>query len=278
MLAETYGLDHVVVNDHIRLPQGPKVAEAWTVLAAIGAATKRIRLGSCVSPLPLRHPLLLAKMAATVDQLSNGRLIMGVGAGWHREEFEWLAVPFYPYSERLAQTEEALQLLQQLWTKSAITFHGRFYQVKNVTLEPKPVQQPHPPFFLGGGSLNVLELAARFGKGWMPFAPTPAGLKRRLQQFAKMLAANGRIVNEVEIIPSILFQLGKNKAEARQQLPTWGKPPHDLRAIFGNTEDCISRIQEYEQAGATHLALRLVHPVYLEADLSQIADGILPGL
>lgn len=276
VLAETHGFDHVVVNDHIRLPQGLKVAEAWTVLAAIAVATKRIRLGTCVSPLPLRHPLLLAKMAASVDQLSGGRLIMGVGAGWHRDEFEWLGVPFYPHAERLAQTEEALQLIQQLWTKSTITFTGRFYQVSEVVLEPKPVQRPHPPFFLGGGSLQVLDLTARFGTGWMPFAPTPQGLKRRLQQFAQLLTAHGRMINEVEIIPSLLFQFGKNKVEARKQLPVWGKPPQDLRAIFGNAEDCLERIQEYAQAGATQLTLRLIHPANLDADLSEIASEILP--
>lgn len=277
-MIEDLGLDHVVVNDHLRLPGGPLINEAWMVLAGIGAVTKRVRIGPSVSPLPIRHPYLLAKMAATVDHLTDGRLLMGVGAGWHRKEFEWVNTAFLPHSNRLDQTEEAMRLIQSYWTKSETSFDGDYYQVKSVRLEPKPVQNPHPPFLLGGGSLRILELTVRYGSGWMPFAPTTSGLVRRIKLLDEMLSNEGRSIDELEIIPSILLQFGKTKKSALKRLPKWGKPPNEERAILGAPEECLMRIREYAEVGATHLALRLVNPKDLEQDLSKLVDHILPGL
>jgi probable F420-dependent oxidoreductase len=277
-LIEAAGLDHVLVNDHLCLPRGPYVIEAWTLLAAIGAVTEHIRLGPCVTPLPLRQPYLLAKMGATVDQLSKGRLLMGVGGGWHREEFEWLGSPFLPHSKRLAQTEEAIELIQSYWSKPRTTFHGDYYRVQDVALEPKPVQHPYPPFFLGGGSMKVLELTATYGQGWMPFAPTSAGLTRRIQQLDELLSEHGRVRNEVKIIPSIILQFGKSQKDAQKRLPKWGNPTAADRAILGSPVECLTRIHEYAEAGATHLALRLVHPTEISQSINIIQEQILPHL
>ena len=275
---EAAGLDHVVVNDHLRLPRGSQINEAWTVLAGMGTVTKRIRLGPSVSPLPIRHPYLVAKMAATVDHLTNGRLLMGVGAGWHKKEFEWVGAQFLPHSKRITQTEEAIQLIQRYWTKPTVSFQGEYYQIKAVALEPKPVQQPHPPFLLGGGSLRILELTVKYGGGWMPFAPTTTGLLRRVKLLDEMLNNEGRSIDALEIIPSILLQFGKTKKAAQKRLPKWGKPPNEDRAIFGTPEECLARIHDYADVGATHLALRLVHPKDLEQDIATIVEKILPGL
>lgn len=277
-LAEHAGLDHVVVNDHLHLPNRPGVSEAWTVLAGIAAETERIRLGPSVTPLPLRHPFLLAKLAATIDQLSNGRLLMGVGAGWNREEFQFIQVPFLKHAKRLKQTEEALQVLLQMFTKTKITFQGDFYQIMGTTLEPKTIQQPYPPIFLGGGSLAILDLTVRYGKGWMPFAPSAIGLARRIEQLAERLAANKRSLRELEIIPSILLQFGKSPKGAKKLLHVLSKPPDETRMILGSPSDCLTRIQEYADAGATHLALRLLHPDSAEADINTIAHEMIPSL
>lgn len=277
-VVEAAGFDHIVVNDHIRLPGGPYINEAWTVLSGMATVTKGIRLGPSVTPLPLRHPYLLAKIAATVDHLSQGRLMMGVGAGWHREEFRWVETPFLPHANRLAQAEEALQLIQSLWTESLTTFHGEHYHMDEVGFEPKPAQQPHPPFFLGGGSLRILELTAHYGTGWMPFAPSVSGLRRRLQQLEELLNSRNRKLSEFEIIPSILLQFGKSTKDAQRKLPKWGRPPNEARAIFGPPAECLARIQEYADAGATHLALRLVHPDEFEQDIKIIVQEILSHL
>jgi len=277
-VVEAAGLDHVVVNDHLRLPEGPHINEAWTVLASMGAVTDRIRLGPCVTPLPLRHPYLLAKMATTLDHLTGGRLILGVGAGWHREEFEWAGVPFLPHSKRLAQTEEAIQLLRSYWTEAVTTFQGDYYQIQDAVLEPKPIQAPYPPFFLGGGSINVLDLIARYGHGWMPFSPTVSGLRQRLDQLDAMLVNYGRKLEDLEIIPNILLQFGHSKQEARQGLPKWGTPLSENRVILGTPADCLKRIHEYVDAGATHLALRLVQPDEIKQAITLITQEIVPNL
>ena len=277
-IVEGAGLDHIVVNDHLRLPGGPYINEAWTVLSGMATVTESIRLGPSVTPLPIRHPYLLAKMAATVDQISEGRLMVGVGAGWHREEFQWVGTPFLSHTNRLTQTEEALQLMRSLWTESSTTFHGKHYHIDAVELEPKPIQQPHPPFFLGGGSLRILELTAQYGDGWMPFAPSTSGLIRRLQQLEELLISRNRKLSEFEIIPSILLQFGKSTKDAQRRLPKWGRPPKETRAIFGPPAECLARIQEYVDAGATHLALRLVHPNEFDQNIKTIVQEILPHL
>ena len=277
-LVDAAGFDHVVVNDHFHLPRGSKIEEAWTMLAAIGTVTQHVRVGPCVSPLPLRHPYLLAKMATTIDLLTAGRLLMGVGAGWHPHEFQLLKVPFFRHPERIAQTEEAVYLLQRLWTESEVSFHGVHYQLKTVALEPKPVQRPHPPFFFGGGSRGILEVMAYYGSGWMPFAPTLEGFQRRFSQLKEMLAFNDRSLEGFEVIPNLLFQHGKNLADAKKRLPKWGKPPSDDRALLGSAQECAERIKAYAEVGATHLTLRFVKPSTFETDLTVVQKEILPQL
>ncbi|MFX0169709.1 MAG: LLM class flavin-dependent oxidoreductase [Candidatus Hodarchaeota archaeon] len=277
-LIEKAEFDHVVVNDHFSLPRGSKVEEAWTVIAAIGTVTHSVRIGPSVTPLPLRHPFLLAKMAATVDQLTSGRLLMGVGAGWYRQEFQWLEVPFHRHPERLAQIEEAVHVIQRLWTEKTVSFQGIYYQLNAVSLEPKPVQQPHPPFFFGGGSRGILELMAYYGNGWMPFAPTLQGLQTRINQLWDLLAFNDRSQEDFEVIPNMLFQHGKNAVDARKHLPKWGKSLDDSRVILGSSEDCAERLKAYAEMGATHLTLRLVNPTTVERDLELIQKEILPKL
>lgn len=233
--AEVEGLDHVVVNDHVALPWTPHVAEAWTTLAAIGGATKRIRVGVCVTPLPLRAPFWVAKMTATIDQLTGGRLLVGVGAGWYRREFAWSGAAFRPHAERLAQTEEALQLLQALWSQPVVTFQGRFYQADKVTLEPKPVQKPGPPILLGGGSEAVMRLTARYGAGWMPFAPSLPGLVGRLARLKALLKAERRSPKALQICPSVILQLGQAAKRRGGGCPTRCAPnPRKSRMAFSD--------------------------------------------
>jgi probable F420-dependent oxidoreductase len=278
--AEAADLNHVVVNDHLALPSTPHVAEAWTTLAAIGAATKRIRVGVCVTPLPLRHPFWVAKMAATIDQLTDGRLLVGVGAGWYRREFALAGVAFRPHAERLAQTEEAIQVLQALWSRPVTTFQGQFYQVDRATLEPKPVQAPGPPLLLGGGSEGVLRLVARYGAGWMPFAPSLSGLARRLDQLKALLKADRRSLNALQISPSVVFQLGTSRGEAWQRLPdpVRAQSKKESHGIFGPADACLEQIRSYAAAGATHLSLRLVGPSTAEKQIGVIRREILPYL
>lgn len=131
-------------------------------LAAAAVATERLRLTSFVLDNDFRHPAVLAMAAGTIDILSGGRLELGIGAGWMKPEYIQSGIPFDPPGVRIARLEETLQLLTQLFTGNPVTFQGRFYQTEGLALPPVPVQQPHPPFVIGGGSRKILTLAGRY--------------------------------------------------------------------------------------------------------------------
>lgn len=131
-------------------------------LAAAAIATERLRLTSFVFDNDFRHPAVLAMSAGTIDILSGGRLELGIGAGWMKPEYTHTGIPFDPPGVRIARLEETLQLLTQLFTGQSVTFQGEFYQVEDWTLPPVPVQQPHPPFVIGGGSRKILTLAGKY--------------------------------------------------------------------------------------------------------------------
>jgi alkanesulfonate monooxygenase SsuD/methylene tetrahydromethanopterin reductase-like flavin-dependent oxidoreductase (luciferase family) len=158
--ADSLGIDGFVLPDHYMTPQGNDTLEAWVTLAYFAAVTDHIRLGTLVTPIPLRSPQLLAKMVSTVDVLSEGRSFLGVGAGWSKEEFEG-------YSEwdeprvRVEKVDEGVALIKRLWTEPAVDFEGKHYKAKGAVLLPKPVQKPHPPLLFGGRGSRMLKLAGK---------------------------------------------------------------------------------------------------------------------
>ena len=164
------GWDAACVTDHF-MPNTPDkvgdVMECWTTLAALAPLTSRMRIGTIVAGNTYRHPAVLAKMAAQVDVISNGRLICGLGAAWQQNEHEAYGIPFYTVQERLARLDEACQILKTLWTQDRSTFKGRYYQLADAPLAPKPAQQPHPELMIGGGGEKVtLKIVARHADHW----------------------------------------------------------------------------------------------------------------
>ena len=173
--AEEQGFDAVVVNDHI-IMNGSGRSTYWrncydplVTLSYLAARTSRIRLGTSMLIMPYRNPIATAKMVATLDQMSGGRVIAGVGAGWAEAEYEALGVPF---RERGARTTEYLELWKACWAPGETSFHGRFFSFDDMHVNPKPVQQPHPPIWIGGSSHASLRRAAVFAQVWQP-SPTP---------------------------------------------------------------------------------------------------------
>jgi probable F420-dependent oxidoreductase len=173
--AEALGFDAVLVNDHIIVDSSPRSA-VWTntydpliALSFIAAHTTRIRLGTSVLIMPYRNPIATAKMMATLDRMSGGRVIAGVGVGWNEAEFQALGVPF---RERGARTTEYLRLWQACWAPGEVSFEGQFFSFANMHVNPKPLQQPHPPIWIGGSSPAALRRAAAFAQVWQP-TPTP---------------------------------------------------------------------------------------------------------
>ena len=168
--AEQTGWDAACVTDHF-MPNTPDrvgdMLESWTTLTALAALTKRMRVGTIVSGNTYRHPAVLAKMAANVDIISGGRLICGIGAGWQENEHQAYGLPFYTVAERLQRLDEACQVLHMLWTQERSTFKGKYYQLDDAPLMPKPVQKPRPELMIGGGGEKVtLKIVARWADHW----------------------------------------------------------------------------------------------------------------
>ena len=174
--AEELGFDALFVNDHVIVDDSPR-SEPWRnvydplmVLSYVAARTSKILLGTSVLIMPYRNPIVTAKMIATLDQMSGGRAIAGVGAGWSEAEYDALGVPFH---ERGARTNEYLRLWKACWEPGPTTFHGRFFSFDAMHVNPKPLRQPHPPIWIGGSGKPSLRRAARYADVWQP---TPTAL------------------------------------------------------------------------------------------------------
>jgi F420-dependent oxidoreductase-like protein len=169
-IADEAGFDHCWCMDHFAT-LGPRddgpIFEAWALLAAMAAATSRTRVGCAVTGNTYRHPAVLAKAAVTVDHLSGGRLEFGIGAGWAENEHTMLGLPFGTAGDRADRLEEACQVIRSLWTQELTSFAGRHYQLTGAVAEPKPVQRPHPPIWIGGaGRRRTLRIAAQHASVW----------------------------------------------------------------------------------------------------------------
>ena len=174
--AEELGFDALFVNDHVIVDDSPR-SEPWRnvydplmALSYVAACTSGIMLGTSVLIMPYRNPIVTAKMLATLDQMSGGRAIAGIGAGWSEAEYNALGVPF---RERGARTDEYLRLWKACWEPGPTTFHGRFFSFDNMHVNPKPLRQPHPPIWIGGSGQPSLRRAARYADVWQP---TPTAL------------------------------------------------------------------------------------------------------
>ena len=186
---EAMGFDYLTLSDHIVIPRDIEARypysttgefpsggrtdwyEQLTSAAFVAAKTSRLRMVTSVMVVPHRPAVLTAKMLATIDLLSNGRLTVGVGAGWMKEEFEAVGTP--PFAERGAVTDEYMAAFRELWTKDAPQFEGRYVRFSNIIMAPKPVQKPHPPLWVGGESPPALRRVAKLGDGWYPIGTNP---------------------------------------------------------------------------------------------------------
>jgi probable F420-dependent oxidoreductase len=178
-------------------PSMSDMGDPFIGLARASAVTTALKLGTGICLVPERNPLLLAKEIATLDHLSNGRFLFGIGAGWLREETEILGGDF---ARRWSQTREAVLVMKELWTKDEAEFHGEFYDFPPVRSFPKPCQKPHPPIFLGGSARNVFKRVVAWGDGWMPTRATPEDVKRGRATLDELADAAGRDPRSIEII------------------------------------------------------------------------------
>jgi probable F420-dependent oxidoreductase len=173
--AEGLGFDHVFYTDHLMSPYAAAeglsqdTVETWSLLSHLAAKTSTIRLGTSVTPITLRPPGLLAKQVATADNLSGGRIDVGIGTGWSSGSYGVIDSDFGSPTSRKERLHEGVDLLTRLWTEDSVTFDGKYFQAKDAVIFPKPVQQPHPPIWFGGWRNAILDVTARKGNGWLPW-------------------------------------------------------------------------------------------------------------
>lgn len=217
-LAEEAGFDGAWVFDHFKplygAPSGPCL-EGWTLLAGLAAVTDTIRLGTLVTGVTYRHPSILATEAVTVDHISAGRLELAIGAAWFSQEHEELGIDFPPARERIERLEEAVQIIDLLMTTDGVTFDGRHYRLKDATYNPKPVQQPRPPLWIGAsGEERTIPLAARYADVWHGFGSVK-DLRRRIEVLDRSASQAGRDPAEISRSTSLSISEPLDEIEER---------------------------------------------------------------
>ena len=290
--AEALGFDHVTANDHIVVPNhiasrypytatgewpGARAGECLeqvTVLGFLAAATSRIRLVTSVMVVPQRPAVLAAKALATVDVLSNGRLTVGIGVGWLDEEFRAVGAP--PFGKRGVVTDEFLAAFHELWTSAAPRFSGAYVAFDDIRFEPKPVQKPRPPIWVGGESEAALRRVARLGDGWYPVGSNPREPLDTPERYAEMRERLEAEVAKAGRDPRTIAQayLGIGRCQpAEQKGPDGRRQP-----CTGRPVDVAADIDRFMRAGVGHFFLNFPAPSLAEAlaDLAWFAEEVRP--
>jgi F420-dependent oxidoreductase-like protein len=254
--AEATGWDAACVTDHF-MPNTPgrlgDVLECWSVLAALAAAVPRLRVGTLVCGNTYRHPAVFAKMAATVDVISGGRLICGIGAGWQENEHEAYGIPFYTAGERLRRLDEACQVLKLLWTEEKASFEGRYYRLSDAPCMPKPVQRPHPELMIGGAGERVtLRIAAKHADHWNAWGgPETFAHKGRILE--EHCAAVGRdpqaIIRSANVVLALDEDRAAREAVVRHVMERFGRSEDAARDLVlagpvAAAQDKLARLRE----------------------------------
>ena len=262
--AEDLSYDSVWVSDHIILPR--QVAsfypyspdgvpgfvpdepyyEPLATLNFLAGCTRKVRLGTHVLIIPYRNPVLTAKILATLDVLSEGRVILGAGVGWMEEEFQ--AMGLDTFADRGAITDEFLQLYKELWTKDQPEFNGEYYQISGAGFQPKPVQKPHPPIWVGGHTGPAIRRAAKLGDGWMPIGLRPPAILEPEEMAAKIAQLRRATVRagRPEEAVDITFSTGVRFDDS---------PPPSRQMLSGRPEQIAADLRQYQDLGVKNFIL-----------------------
>ena len=280
---EDLRFDSLWTGDHVSFHN--PIYESLTLLAAYAGVTRRIKLGSAVYLLALRHPTVAAKMTATLDALSGGRLIFGVGVGGENpKEFEACGIP---HAERGARVTEGIEVVRTLWRDSPATFKGRFTQFEGVSIDPKPVQRPAPPIWIGGRSDAALARAGRQGDGWVSYVVQPERYKQSLDKIRAAGEAAGRSLDGFAPAHLTFITVGRDYESAerawvarlsRRYAQDFG-PLARKYGVIGTPDQCLEQLDRFIAAGCAYF---LMNPICDPADereqIEAIAAGIIPRL
>lgn len=280
--AEDAGYDAVFRSDHllaIGAPPAPAL-EAWTTLAALARDTTRVRLGTLVTPMTFRHPAVLAREVATVDELSGGRLEMGVGTGWFEREHTTLGIPFPPLRERTDRLAECVEAMTLLWRGEPVTYHGQYVTVDNAHALPRPVQDPLPLIVGGSGGARSVALAARFAAEYNTTSTDPAGAARTYAAARVACERAGRDPATLRLswMGTVLVARDDDALRRRAEaMGRWSGAGGDVEkvlariaahSVVGVHQQAAERLAEYARAGAERIYAR----IWDWDDLDQISE------
>jgi F420-dependent oxidoreductase-like protein len=260
---ERLGYDSIWLDDHLMFGKSP-VLECWTTTAALLSITSKIRLGTMVLCNSFRNPALLAKMAATLDVISNGRLEFGIGAGVQRDEHVAYGMPFLEPRERIGRMKEAVEIIKNLWTEEKANYQGKYYRINEAICEPKPLQKPHPPITIGGsGEKLMLKVTAQHADRYdWGYVPSLELYKHKLAILENHCKVVGRDFHEIEKSCWLGGQMfiGPNQKELDEkvlQLKPKNFSLKDFRKInfIATPDECRQRIRQYTSLGVTYFML-----------------------
>ncbi len=271
--AESAGFSALWLEDHFRPwahNDRGSAFDGWVVLSALAGSTSRIRLGTLVSCVSYRHPALVAKMGATLDVVSGGRFILGMGAGWYAEEYAAYGFPFPSPGERVERLRDAIRVIRAMWTEESPSLRTRHYAIQDAPCNPRPLQRPSPPIWVGGGGPRILRVAARYADGWNFGAMMPEQFREKLGELRRYATEAGREPTAITPSLELFVFLGGTQAEARDRARVFeaARPPGNAvrllirdayfaTRIEGTPEDVAGRLAAYAGAGVAHFTLVL---------------------
>src|SRR5262245_7895645 len=268
---ELPGVDSIWVYDHFHTVPAPTMEttfESWTITAGLARDTKRVKVGQMVTCNGYRNPALLAKMASTVDVMSHGRLICGLGAGWYEHEWRAYGYGFPEVPVRMAMFREACEIVHRMWTEDKPTFHGKYYAIDGPINQPKGARKPHPEFWLGGGGEKVtLRLVAKWADGCNMGGGNPDVIRQKLDVLRRHCEAVGRDMNEIVISTGMdmyLLNEGEDPAKA-------GRVPY-----IGTPDQIAEKIQAVVDAGANYIIVYLPGLASDQGMLRRFAETVIP--
>ncbi len=273
---EEYGYQSAFVYDHLhpvygsRNPMNPPVLENLVLLSALANGTDRIRIGTLVNCNSYRHPSLLAKMAASLDVISNGRLefMIGAGAPKNKNEYRGYGIPFPPAKVRIEQMKEAIQIIRMMWTEDEVNFSGKYYNLKGGYSYPKPIQKPYPRIWVGGVDKRVLRVTAEVGEG-INFWGSPKELEEKLSLLKKYCTEVGRDYDSIEKSWVGDMLIGSNKSEMQNEMKVIAALLNNRKLkgldfealkkskLVGTPSDIIKKIEEFVSVGVGYFVVLL---------------------
>ena len=289
---EENGVEAMYRSDHYLSTAGAGdlgSLDAWTQIAALGARTERVRLGTLVSPITFRHPAILAKAVVTADHASAGRVELGLGAGWLEAEHRAYGIEFPDRGTRLGRLAEQVEIVHRLLTEPRTTFEGRHYRLEDCECLPKPLQRPRPPLIVGGSAgRGTLEPAVRFADEYNTIFASPDEVRERRRKLDAACERDGRDPSTIRFSLMTGFAVGADRAEARERMrrrlarsrsdedpDTALRHKHDW--IVGTVDDAVEKLRAYEDAGLDGVMLQHLDHTDLEA-VALIGRELAPAL